>query len=54
MKDFPIEVGGHFDAREVEIAVEQCSRDLGLLESLKGTLAKDPGSVHWHFREAAG
>ena len=51
MKDYPIEIEGHFDARQVEIAVEKCSRDLGLLESLKGTLAKYPGCVHWHFRK---
>jgi hypothetical protein len=42
MKDYPIKLEGHFDAKQVEIAVEKCSRDLGLLESLRGTLASTP------------
>jgi hypothetical protein len=51
MKEYPIPLGPHVDAKQVEIAVEKCSRDLGLLETMRDTLAKYPGCVHWHFRK---
>jgi hypothetical protein len=51
MKEYPIQVEPHVDAKQVEIAVEKCSRDLGLLNTMRGTLAKYPGCVHWHFRK---
>jgi hypothetical protein len=51
MEEYPIKVGLPFDAKRVEIAVEQSSRDLGLVESMRGTLAKYPGCVHWHFKK---
>jgi hypothetical protein len=51
VKEYPVQVERSFDAREVEIAIEKCSRALGLVETLRGTLAKYPGCVHWHFRK---
>jgi hypothetical protein len=51
MKEYPIQVESRLDAKQVEIAVENCSRGLGLLETMKGTLAKYPGCVHWHFQK---
>jgi hypothetical protein len=36
-------------AREVE---RRCARE-GLRVTLKGTLAKYPGCVHWHFKKGA-
>jgi hypothetical protein len=51
MKEYPIQVERHFDAKQIEILVEECSRDLGLVETMKSTLAKYPGCVHWHFQK---
>ena len=51
MKEYPIQIERPLDAKQVEIAVEKCSRDFGLLETMKGTLAKYPGCVHWHFQK---
>lgn len=51
MKEHPIQVECPFDARQVEMAVEKCSRDLGLIKTMKDTLAKYPGSMHWHFKK---
>jgi hypothetical protein len=51
MKEYPIQVEQHVDAKQVELAVEKCSRELGLLNPMRGTLAKYPGCVHWHFRK---
>jgi hypothetical protein len=51
MEEYPIQIEPIFDAEQIEIAVERCSRGLGLLETMKSTLAKYPGSVHWHFKK---
>ncbi len=36
-------------AREIEIVVEQLLLNQGLIVSLKGTLSKHSGSIHWHL-----
>lgn len=51
MEEYPIQMEPTFDAKQIEIAVARCSRGLGLLETMKSTLAKYPGSVHWHFKK---
>jgi hypothetical protein len=51
MKEYPIQVEPHVDAKQIEMAVEKCSRELGLLNTMRDTLAKYPGCVHWHFRK---
>ena len=51
MEEYPIQIEPTFDAQQIEIAVERSSRGLGLLETMKSTLAKYPGSVHWHFKK---
>ena len=51
MEEYPIQIEPTFDAEHIETAVASCSRGLGLLETMKGTLAKYPGCVHWHFQK---
>jgi hypothetical protein len=51
VKEYPIEVERPFDVRQVELAIEKCARDLGLIETMRGTLAKYPGCMHLHFRK---
>jgi len=36
---------------EVEMLVETACAAEGLRQTLKGPLAKYPGSVHWHFKK---
>ncbi len=33
-----------------EQIIEQCCKAEGLLVNLKGSLAKYPGCIHWHFK----
>jgi hypothetical protein len=51
MRDFPVEVPAEADFRRVETAVEKCCREMGLIQAMKGTLAKYPGCVHWHYKK---
>jgi hypothetical protein len=45
-----IDVSTSFDWAESEDEVERCCLAAGLRVSLKATLAKYPGCVHWHFK----
>lgn len=38
------------DVSAVEMVVEACCTAEGLTLTLKGTLVKYPGCVHWHFK----
>src|ERR1700678_542998 len=51
MEEYPIQIEPTFDAEQIEIAIERCSRGLGLSKTMRSTLAKYPGSVHWHFKK---
>jgi hypothetical protein len=51
MKDFPIPVPAETDFRRLESAVEKCCLEMGLVKSMKRTLVKHPGSVHWHYKK---
>ena len=45
-----IRVPAGLPAASVEAAVERACQAEGLILALKGTLAKYPGSVHWHWK----
>ena len=51
MKDFPVQVPAEADFRRLEATVEKCCREMGLVQAMKGTLAKYQGSVHWHYKK---
>ncbi|MDQ3457702.1 MAG: hypothetical protein M3498_00130 [Deinococcota bacterium] len=36
--------------RDLGVAIEEAARALGLVTTQVTTLAKYPGSVHWHFK----
>lgn len=40
------------DPARVEQTVAACCAAAGLRNTLKGTLARYPGSVHWHYAQA--
>jgi hypothetical protein len=48
MREIEIEIdaGRVVSDREIEAA----AKELSLVATLKGTLAKYPGSIHWHFK----
>jgi hypothetical protein len=52
MLDFPIAIHDSMDFRRAGSAVEKCCRRLGLVQGMKTTLAKHPGSTHWHYKQA--
>jgi hypothetical protein len=51
LKDYPIRLPDTADFRKVEVAVERCCRELKLIQTMKDTLGKYPGCVHWHFKK---
>ena len=51
MKDFPIAVPAAADFSMVDTAVERCCDELGLTMTMRDTLGKYPGCVHWHFKK---
>jgi hypothetical protein len=51
MEEYPIPVDLPCDAKQIEIAVDQCFHNLGLVQTMRSTLAKYPGCVHWHFQK---
>src|SRR5271163_1539130 len=52
MADFQVAVHENADFRRAGGAVERCCRRLGLMQGMKTTLAKHPGSTHWHYKRA--
>jgi hypothetical protein len=52
MLDFPITIHEATDFRRAGSVVEKCCRRLGLVQGMKTTLAKHPGSTHWHYKRA--
>ncbi len=51
MTDFPVTLAAGLAPQRVESLVEGCCRELGLIPAMKSSLAKYPGSIHWHFRK---
>jgi hypothetical protein len=51
VKDFPIKVPATADFSHVGGAVERCCKDLGLTKTMRDTLGKYPGCVHWHYKK---
>lgn len=51
MEIFDIALSSQSTARnnDIEREVEESLRNYGLDISMKGTLAKHPGSIHWHW-----
>jgi hypothetical protein len=52
MIDFPIATDESTDFRRAGKVVESCCGRLGLMQGMKATLAKHPGSTHWHYKRA--
>jgi len=53
MLDVPIAIQENTDFGRAKGAVERCCRRLGLVQGMKTTLAKHPGSTHWHYKRAS-
>lgn len=53
MVDFPIKVHEAADFRKAGGVVEKCCSRLGLVQGMKTSLAKHPGSTHWHYKRAS-
>ena len=51
MRDFPIDLQADVDLTLVEVQIERCCSDLGLIQAMKDTLAKYPGCIHWHYKK---
>ena len=45
-----VRVPSNVDESPVEHAIDQVCNEWGLLVGLRGTLAKQPGSLHWHLK----
>ena len=50
MKDLPIRVPPTADFSRIDKAVERCCEELGLTKTLRDTLGKYPGCIHWHYK----
>jgi hypothetical protein len=51
MKEVEFQLPRQYDPAGIEELIEQVCREQGLCSALKGTLAKYPGSVHWHYKK---
>ncbi len=50
MKHIEVQIGVAWDTQTVQRAIERIPIRHGLQVTLKGTLRKYPGCVHWHFK----
>jgi hypothetical protein len=53
MLEVEIPISSTADPSKVESFVEAACASEGLRQTLKDTLAKYPGCVHWHFKKGA-
>ncbi len=53
MIDFEIEIPVECAIESLEAEVEAWANSVGLTCTLKSSLCKFPGSVHWHFKRGA-
>jgi hypothetical protein len=51
MIEVEVKIPAHALSAAIPRIVEQVCATEGLTLSLKGTLAKYPGSIHWHFKK---
>jgi hypothetical protein len=50
MQDREIRLYSHANDRQVERAIERAVADSGLRVTMRASLQKFPGSVHWHVK----
>jgi hypothetical protein len=50
MLEYEVNLPPGADLSEAELLIEMCCASEGLRMTLKGSLSKYPGSVHWHFK----
>ena len=50
MREIEIPLPAGIDCRDVERAIDEALAQAGLLISLRDTLKKFPGCVHWHVK----
>lgn len=51
MVEYEIDIPPSADLSQAAAIIEECYAAVGLRMTLKGTLAKYPGCVYWHFRK---
>ena len=52
MTEIEITIPLQTNLSQAERIIEQCCKAEGLSVNLKGSLAKYPGCIHWHFKRA--
>ena len=50
MREVDITLSDHASLVSAERLIEECCSRFGLRQSLKGTLAKYPNCIHWHYK----
>jgi hypothetical protein len=50
MVEIEVTMPREVDGAAVERTVEGCAARLGLQVTMKGTLGRYPGCIHWHFK----
>jgi len=53
VREIEIPLAANADCRGVEQAIERAVRGCGLRVSMRGSLAKFPGCIHWHLKNGA-
>jgi len=51
MIEFEVDVPGKVDLSASDSIIEECCVSEGLRITMKDTLVKHPGSVHWHLKK---
>ena len=52
MVEVELQIPGSLDTESVVRIVERVCVDHGLTRTWKGTLVKNPGCTHWHFKKS--
>jgi hypothetical protein len=53
LREIAISLASPADCHEIERAIEQAIDDAGLNTSLRASLRKFPGCIHWHLKRGA-
>jgi len=50
MREIQISLSSEVNFREIERSIDQAISDSGLTITMRGSLRKFPGSIHWHLK----
>ena len=50
LRDVAIQITSHADCRAIERSIDRAISDTGLNVTMRATLRKFPGCIHWHLK----